>query len=434
MRAAMLAALFWASPAGAQGESDADYDPRSTAWNGLSSLVEIAREEGVRLEAVDVVHFRDLGPRDGLLVVYPLGGVPEGDILRLLKRGGRVAIADDFGSAAPLLAALHVERVESAPATADALHGNPALPIARPRALHALTEGVDALVTNHPAVLRGTSEDPVEPAFDFGAPDRAAVIAGKVELGHVALLSDPSILINNMLEHPGNRAFARNLVRYLGGGGGRVLLAHGEFTSVGTLGGSAAFSPPDLLPEFNSFLRDLASARPPRGVVETLGLLSVLAMLLGIGLTVPLAGHRYDGRWLRPGYRTAAAGFLGKVQIFRGARASYLYPALVLRRDLEVRLVEALGLHPPVTVEAILDALGRRGVDAGSRADLRRLLARLDRLQVRADRGSTPPRVSAGRLAGLAQTAERMLRLAAGMKPDPAKDHITDPARDHIKR
>jgi hypothetical protein len=416
MPALRLAALLWAPPAAAQTNGGRDYDPRSTAWNGLSRLLEVAREEGVRLEPVDVVRFRDLGPGDALLVVYPQGGVPEGDILRLLRRGGRVAIADDFGTAAPLFAALHVERHDTAPVTRDSLHSNPELPIARPRAAHALTQGVDGLVTNHPAFLRGTGEAPVEPAFDFGAPDRAAVIAGRVHAGHVVLLSDPSILINNMLEHGGNRVFAQNLLRHLGTDGGRVVLAVGEFASIGTLGGPAAFSPPDLLPEFNSFLAGLAGARPPRGVLELCGLLSVLAMLLGIALTVPLAGHRYDGRWLRPGYHSAAAGFLGKVQIFRGKRASYLYPALVLRRDLEVRLVEALGLRPPVTVEAILDALARRGVDAGARSDLRRLLVDLDRLQIRADRGSTPPRVSAGRLAGLARTAERMLRLAAGMK------------------
>jgi hypothetical protein len=196
-------------------------------------------------------------------------------------------------------------------------------------------------------------------------------------------------------------------------------LAHGAFTIVGSLDASPSLASPEIIPAFNSFLRDLATAALPESVVRMLALFAVAATFFGIAIAVPLTGHRYDGRWLRPGYRAAAAGFLGKVELFRGRRASYLYPALVLRRDLEVRLVEALGLVPPVTVNAIVDALEQRGVRPEPRAELRRLLEALDRLQVRADRGTVPPRVSARRLGTLADAADRVLRLVAGMRKRP---------------
>jgi hypothetical protein len=414
-------ALLWVLwPAAAAAQDSGDYDPASTAWNGLSSLVELARAEGVALEPANVVAFRTLRPRDALLVVYPEEPLPVDDILRFLSAGGRVAVADDFGTAGALLERLEIRRSDGPPDSVDTLNGNRELPIARPRAAHPLSEGVDALVANHPTYLTATGEKPVLPAFDFGTPMQAAVIAGGATggtgTGRIAVLSDPSVLINNMLEHPGNRRFAKNLLHYLGAAGGRVVLAHGAFTSIGSLGTPPSLSSPEIIPAFNSFLRDLASVSPPEPVVRMFALLAIVATFLGIAVGVPLAGHRYDGRWLRPGYRAAAAGFLGKVEIFRGRKASYLYPALVLRRDLEVRLVEALGLAAPVTVDAIVDALAKRGVRPESRVELRRLLEALDRLQVRADRGSVPPRVSAKRLGRLAESAERMLGLAAGMR------------------
>ena len=285
--------LFLARAAGAQ--EPRDYDPASTAWNGLSTLVDLARAEGVTLEPVEVVQFQSLRPGDGLFIVYPESPLPDSDILRFLAAGGRVAIADDFGTAAPLLERLRIHRSDGPPPSEDTLHGNRELPIARPRAAHPLTDGVDSLVTNHATYLASTGETPVEPAFDFGSPERAAVIAGAVgdtRTGRIAILSDPSVLINNMLEHPGNRRFARNLLTYLGAGGGRVVLAHGEFASIGTFGTPPPLASPDIIPAFNAFLRDLASATPPGHVVRLLALLAVCATFFVITLAVPITGHR----------------------------------------------------------------------------------------------------------------------------------------------
>src|SRR5262249_41011705 len=60
---------------------------------------------------------------------------------------------------------------------------------------------------NHPATLRST----LPPAYAF-APGAALVVEGRVGKGSFVAIADPSVLINNMLEIDGNRAFAEGLV------------------------------------------------------------------------------------------------------------------------------------------------------------------------------------------------------------------------------
>ncbi len=68
-------------------------------------------------------------------------------------------------------------------------------------------------------------------------------LAGQVGEGRLVAVGDPSIVINQMLRFPGNRAVAKNLLLYLLEGSGerrrdaKLTILHGKFRERGTLGG-----------------------------------------------------------------------------------------------------------------------------------------------------------------------------------------------------
>ena len=100
----------WLGVCGEAARADTDYDPASESWNGLSQLVQAARDTGVRVDTPRRLDVGTLTPRDGLLLVYPTGPLPVEGISGFLKAGGRVALADDYGSGATLLAAYQITR------------------------------------------------------------------------------------------------------------------------------------------------------------------------------------------------------------------------------------------------------------------------------------------------------------------------------------
>ena len=130
-----------------------------------------------------------------------------------MYEGGRLAIADDFGEGVAARRLPH--HAQRAGRTDDTrrLRGNRNVLIATPSVRHPLALDVLALVTNHPQVLH---HDALEAIFSLSTTRASAVVlAGAVGQGRLVAIGDSSVLINNMLEFSGNRAFARNLVRYL---------------------------------------------------------------------------------------------------------------------------------------------------------------------------------------------------------------------------
>ena len=110
--AVVLAGLPAPAPAAAQG--DRDYDPTSSSWNGLSRFLAIGTEEGVAIEPVQRLDLGTLGIGDGLLIVCPASELPVEGITEMLRAGGRVALADDFGTGDTLLRAFRIDRHDAA--------------------------------------------------------------------------------------------------------------------------------------------------------------------------------------------------------------------------------------------------------------------------------------------------------------------------------
>src|SRR5262249_38350334 len=100
---------------------------------------------------------------------------------------------------------------------------------------------------------------PVRPILSFRPGEALAVEIG-IGRGRLYALADPSVLINNMLELAGNRAFAFRLVSALARPGGRLVVGAQEFTERGQLRDENGFSTPvDSLAGFNRFLGELTS-------------------------------------------------------------------------------------------------------------------------------------------------------------------------------
>ena len=74
-----------------------DYEPRSTAWNGMASFVGLAEGMGFEVSAVTSLEWGDLSADDILVLIYPLQRVDPGRLGAFVQAGGNVVIADDFG-------------------------------------------------------------------------------------------------------------------------------------------------------------------------------------------------------------------------------------------------------------------------------------------------------------------------------------------------
>ena len=197
-----------------------DYRLDSSGWNGLSKLGDEAEAAGCKVAAADELDWSRLGPRDVVFMIYPQSPVEPGPMADYLERGGRLLLADDFGSAEEAFAALELRRIparlEGVPRQAE--HAE--LPIAHARLLTVLGRSTPELVANHPAAF--ATQLPATYAF---SPGQALVVEGQVGKGRFVALADPSVLINNMLELEGNRLFVRTLIAELcrpGADGDRV--------------------------------------------------------------------------------------------------------------------------------------------------------------------------------------------------------------------
>src|SRR6185295_15908405 len=78
-RAAVVAAVsLCAHPARAADPPPADYDPHSTAWNGMASFVGLAEGMGFEVTAVASLEWNELSANDILILIYPLQRVDPG--------------------------------------------------------------------------------------------------------------------------------------------------------------------------------------------------------------------------------------------------------------------------------------------------------------------------------------------------------------------
>jgi len=357
--------LAWAIP---------DYDPQSRSWSGTSELVRIAAEAEVELRPSTTLDWGQM-PRGGaLLVLHPRNSLGLADVSAFLDDGGRVAWLDDFGASEEFWRwfQFRSEPVqEGVPRTPEL----PELLVARPRMVHPLTVGVDALVTNLPVAL---AHPRLRPVFDFEGRGQGLLLVGQIHAGKLVVAGDPSVLINTMMRFPGNRQFARNLLSFLAAApGGRVTMVWGDVRVRGQWQGRtrARTRRREAVNTLNTAFRSLSDALAAPSVLRPFAALLALAVAC---IVAALAwGRRPSERYGPRGPVGATAGVTERVAIFSARGANLLLPALLARSLLEGALLRAVGVKPPTDVRAVLDRLSMR-LGSTQRDDIRAVLTELD--------------------------------------------------------
>lgn len=200
-----------------------DYDSQSRKWNGSSSLLALAKAEGLQIEVPKKLDVRHIAPGDALWIVYPCRPLPSLQLHELLQRGLHLLIADDFGSSATLLRAYGFSRRPL---------GNATLAAAKPRIAHPWTADIDQVWANRPSRLSHGSL-PALLSFEQGG---GLLMVGAVGAGQLIVLADASLFINRMLELPVHRRLLRRLLRGSAADEGRrlwLVLPQTQWTGLG---------------------------------------------------------------------------------------------------------------------------------------------------------------------------------------------------------
>jgi hypothetical protein len=402
---ALALVLGTASPASAQSAELHDYDPRSEAWNGMSTFVGLAEGMGYEVTPVSSLEWGDLGANDILFLVYPLQRIEPGRLDAFVQAGGNVVIADDFGESKEALSRLGLVRAEVVtPKASKYQDGRVWAPIATPHADHFLAREVDEVVTNHPAALKRVEGATTVIGFED---DAAVVVAGERGTGKFVAISDPSILINRMLQYPGNVTLASNLLLWLdrhetGNRARHIVLLRGDVPMYGEprpfiddpRGGNLGRSIADL----NSWLSQRREWLLTPGAMKALAAtLAALLLLLAVSALPVRRGPRIDGAWLRfgrPARRDEPYALVGAAD--RNV-ASSLVLACILRDQVQALLADALGKPEPLYTipEALLvrQLADAKGTQAGT------ALARVyKRLRALPSRGQAAAPWSSGHL------------------------------------
>ncbi|MEO8552471.1 MAG: DUF4350 domain-containing protein [Kofleriaceae bacterium] len=373
-RAALVLALVCGRIAHAAPEL-ADYDPHSTAWNGMAQFVALAEGMGFDVTPVTELEWSDLSSHDILFLVYPLRRVDPNRLTAFVQAGGNVVIADDFGEGKDAMTGLGLLRAEpGTPHSSRYYEGRLWAPIATATSDHPIARDVGEVVTNHPASLHQVEGATTVVGFDDGA----LVVAGERGTGKFVAVADPSIFINRMQQDPfhGNVALTVNILGWLSrdGQAKHIVLLRGDVAMYGEpqpfiddphngkLGRSIA--------EINTWLWSrhewLLTATAMKAVAG--GLAACLLLLAFVALPVR-RGPKIDGAWLkfsRPARRDDPHALVTDADQSIG---SNLVLACILRDQAQTYLTEATARGEPLyTVpEAELIALvaNARGTMAG---------------------------------------------------------------------
>ena len=238
----------------------AAFELNDGSWEGCRELLELAREElgSDRVVVLATLDWEALEKQDGVLVLHPSNAMDVEEAASFMKAGGRFAVADDFGRGDRVLAHFKLHRRSLPNFPERYLRGQPSVAIAVPAreadapsggAVHPTVAEVGQVVLNHATAFVHPDLTPVLEVR--GSRDGAGAqpevvsvaVAGQVERGRLFAIGDPSALINLMLRYPGNRAFARGVVRYLANGDptdprkGKLYLLANDFAERGSFGG-----------------------------------------------------------------------------------------------------------------------------------------------------------------------------------------------------
>jgi uncharacterized protein DUF4350 len=356
------------------------FDVADTSWEGTSELYALAQQElgKGKVEVLASADFEHLGKDDGLLVLHPERELDYTELSAFLRAGGRMAVLDDRGEAARFLARFQIHRVEAPRSPAQSLRDNPSLAIAVPAVeqvagqeqnRHPVVAGVERVVTNHPTALVHPNLTQVLKIPALGEPDATLAVTGIIaKSGRLFAMGDPSVVINEMLRYPGNRAFASGLLKYLVENdagvsrGGKLYILANDFGQKGHFGGSRG-----TLAELSNLSETLAEFATELEKNGLPGTLSVALAVLAAGGALTWAANYSFRRYRRSVPRYALAplllaqgGLAGRAAVLSAPTTDAALVLLELRSALSEALAHRLGLSRLASPEQIIAELGTK--------------------------------------------------------------------------
>ena len=401
-----VATPAWAAP-GAGGlalrpDPTTEYDPHSQAWNGMASFVGLAEGMGFTVTPVSSLEWGDVTADDILFLVFPLQRVDPARLGAFVQAGGNVVIADDFGEGKEAMLEMGLLRVEVEQAKSSRFYeGRTFAPIANARGDHPIGKDVGDVVTNHPAVMSRVDGATTVIALDDGA----IVVAGERGTGRFVAISDPSILINRMLQFPGNVQVTSNILDWLDRGNRRarhIILLRGDVPMFGEprpyIDDAHADQLGRSIADLNSWLSEArAWLLTPTAMKVLAGSLAGMLLLLALVALPVRRGPKIDGAWLkflRPSRRDEPHGLIAAAEAGGG---SNLVLACILRDHAQRLLADLTGKAEPLytvpEAQLVADLSKARGTLAG--VALTRVYRRLRALP---SRGQAAAPWSAGHL------------------------------------
>ena len=378
----MVLALSLTRSASGKGFEVAD-----TSWEGTSELYALAQQElgKAKVEVLAAADFDQLGKEDGLLVLHPERELDYNELSAFLRAGGRMAVLDDRGAAAHFLARFQIHRIEAPRSPAQSLRDNPNLAIAVPAVeqvagqeqnRHPVVAGVDRVVTNHPTALVHPNLTQVLKIPALGEPDATLAVTGIIaKSGRLFAMGDPSVVINEMLRYPGNRAFASGLLKYLVENdagvsrGGKLYILANDFSQKGHFGGSRGALAE--LSNLSDTLAEFATELEKNGLPGTLSLaLAVLAGGGALAWALNYSSRRYRRslpRYVLAPPLVAQGGLAGRAAVLSAPTTDPALVLLELRSALSEALAHRLGLPRLASPEQIVAELGKRPLFAATR-------------------------------------------------------------------
>jgi hypothetical protein len=399
----VLALAFggWLGLAGPSLGHAEDLSTREPAWNGLTELRTLADRTGAAVVTPESLDVSQLGPEDALLVVHPVETLPSAELSGFLRSGGRLAIADDFGTGRALLAAFGIGlNPPSRDESIQVLRHEPYLMLATRQNSHPLSRSAGVIVTNHPSVL---SHRQLEPIYALRKDHDAIVLSGAVGKGRLVAISDASILINNMLQFEGNRAFARDLLAYLVGSARGRLYIVGSDTQWKF--GLRRFGAEHPLESIKAVLSHVARLRLPPSAVTALSVVLALLLLISVVTALPRRSVYARRKYLE--VPACPSGFAGQVDYYKTGSRNYLPPLLAFKFEIESRILSDLQGRAQLSLSELLKALRARGLSERSLEDTRELLVTLDATQ--AQTHGAMPQIAPRKFSDLVATGQRIL-------------------------
>jgi hypothetical protein len=406
----------------------AAFELGESGWEGASELLTLARERlgSARVQPVARLDYSTLTPKDGVLVLHPESELDGEQVSAFLAAGGRLAILDDYGAGAAILARYRIHRIQAPLRPAESLRDNPNLAIALPAVQsvagqeqnrHPIVARVERVVTNHPTAFTHPNLTPVLTLPAIGEPDAALALTGIIAgRGRLFAMGDPSSVINLMLRYPGNRAFAAGLVEYLveddtwGTRGGTLYLLANRFAQSGRFarGEGVAGQVGEAADSAKEALRTWHDEGLPSGLSLGVAALAALAAL-GWALLYGLRGYRrLDPRYASETPLLMQGGVPGRAAVLRAPTTDRALVVAELDSLFSEELAGRAGLPATASAEAALAELGERGAKPSLLLRARGLLLRGRKART-ALLSRQPSHLKAGQVAELERNVSDLL-------------------------